>query len=158
MTAIARPTIRRLSTDRRLQLAILILCILGIGDAGYLTYVHYSGAKVLCTFGGSCEPVQTSRWAKLDGVPVAGLGLIGYISILPSLAIRHELARAAALGIALIGFGFSMYLTYREIFTIKAICPWCVASAVFMTALTVLTTIRLLREDSPSALQPAGVR
>ena len=121
MTAVARPTIRRLSTDRRLQLAILILCILGIGDAGYLTYIHYSGAKALCTFGGGCETVQTSRWATLDGVPIAILGLIGYVSVLLSLAIRHELARAAAFGTALIGFGFSAYRTYRELFTIKAI-------------------------------------
>ena len=61
-----------------------------------------------------------------------------------SLAIRHELARAAAFGIALIGFGFSAYLTYRELFTIKATCQWCVASAVLMTALTVPTAIRVL--------------
>ncbi len=92
MTAVARTT-RRLSTDPRLRLAILIVCILGIGDAGYLTYVHYSGAKALCTFGGGCEAVQTSRWATLDGVPIAILGLIGYVSVLLSLAIRHE-ARA----------------------------------------------------------------
>ena len=159
MTAVTRTTTRRLSADPRLRLAILMLCILGIGDAGYLTYVHYSGAKALCTFGGGCETVQTSRWATLDGVPIAILGLIGYVSIMLSLAIRHELARAAAFGIALIGFGFSAYLTYRELFTIKAICQWCVASAVLMTALTVLTAIRLLREDSLSELsRTTGVR
>ncbi len=49
----------------------------------------------------------------------------------------------------LIGFGFSMYLTYRELFTIKAICQWCVLSAVLMTALTVLTAIRFLRSANP---------
>ena len=48
--------------------------------------------------------------------------------------------------LALSGFGFSAYLTYRELFTIDAICQWCVASAVVMTALAVLTTWRLVRE------------
>jgi uncharacterized membrane protein len=46
---------------------------------------------------------------------------------------------------ALVGCLFSLYLTYREIFTIKAICPWCVSSAVMMTLLTILTAIRLAR-------------
>ena len=129
----------------RLTLAILVLCLLGIADAGYLTYVHYAGLKVLCLASGGCETVQASTWSKLAGVPVAVLGLIGYIVILGSLAVRTELGRAAGFACALIGFGFSMYLTYRELFSIHAICQWCVASAVLMTGLAALTTVRFLR-------------
>jgi uncharacterized membrane protein len=141
---------RALAADRRLQIAIVILCLLGIADAGYLTYVHYAGIKVACLSSGGCETVQASRWAKLDGIPVSLLGLIGYISILLSLPVRGELGRATAFGIALIGFGFSMYLTYRELFTIKAICQWCVGSAVLMTALAIITAVRFLHEDGAS--------
>jgi len=152
MTAVSdasvRTRARALSTDRKLLIAVIVLCVLGIGDAGYLTYVHYAGLKVLCLSSGGCETVQASRWAKLDGVPVSVLGLIGYIGILGSLAIRTELGRAAAFAIALIGFGFSMYLTYRELFTIKAICQWCVGSAVLMTALAVITAVRFLRDGA----------
>ena len=64
---------------------------------------------------------------------------------------RGELGRVAGFAIALIGFGFSMYLTYRELFTIKAICQWCVSSAVLMTVLAVLTAIRALRYEPPPA-------
>ena len=145
--ASARTRARALSTDRRLLIAVIVLCVLGIADAGYLTYVHYAGLKVLCLSSGGCETVQASRWAKLDGIPVSVLGLIGYIGILGSLAIRTELGRAAGFAIALIGFGFSMYLTYRELFTIEAICQWCVGSAVLMTALAVITAVRFLRDD-----------
>jgi uncharacterized membrane protein len=134
-------------TDRRLRIAILILSLVGVGIAGYLTYVHYEGLKVLCLSSGGCETVQSSRYAKLDGVPVAVLGLLGYIGILGSLLVRGELGRVAGFAIALIGFGFSMYLTYRELFTIKAICQWCVSSAVLMTILAVLTAIRAVREE-----------
>ena len=152
MTAVSdasvRTRARALSTDRKLLVAVIVLCVLGIGDAGYLTYVHYAGLKVLCLSSGGCETVQASRWAKLDGIPVSVLGLIGYIGILGSLAIRTELGRAAAFAIALIGFGFSMYLTYRELFTIKAICQWCVGSAVLMTALAVITAVRFLRDNA----------
>jgi uncharacterized membrane protein len=134
-------------TERRLRVAISVLCLLGVGAAGYLSYVHYAGVKVDCVSQGDCKAVLASRWAKLDGIPVSVLGLIGYIGILGSLAIRTELGRAAGLAIALIGFGFSLYLTYRELFTIKAICQWCVGSAVLMTALAVITAVRFLRDD-----------
>jgi len=134
--------------DRRLFIAILVLTLIGIGVAGYLTYTHYEGLNVVCLSSGGCETVQKSVYSKLAGVPVAVLGLAGYIGILLSLAIRNELGRIAGFGIALIGFLFSMYLTYREIFTIKAICQWCVSSAVLMTILTVLTAIRALRVES----------
>ena len=120
--------------DRRMRTAILVLALIGTGVAAYLTYVHYEGLKVLCLSSGGCETVQASRYSKLDGIPVALLGLIGYVALLGSLLVRGELGRVAGFAIALIGFGFSMYLTYREIFTIKAICQWCVSSAVLMTA------------------------
>jgi uncharacterized membrane protein len=153
MTTVSEATgrVRSMSTDRRLAIVIGVVCLLGIADAGYLTYVHYAGLKVLCLSSGSCETVQASQWAKLDGVPVALLGLIGYITILLSLAVRGDIGRAIGFAVALIGFGFSMYLTYREIFTIKAICQWCVGSAVMMTVLAILTAIRFVRADDAPA-------
>ena len=141
--------------DRRLTIAIGVLCLIGIGVAGYLTYTHYAGIHVLCLSSGGCETVQSSVYSKLAGVPVAVLGLAGYIGILLSLAIRNDFGRMAGFGTALIGFLFSMYLTYRELFTIKAICQWCVSSAVLMTLLTILTAIRVLRVESGEPLPPA---
>ncbi len=131
MTAVANAVTGGVVVDRRLRIAIIVVCLLGIGVAGYLTYIHYAGLKVVClSGGGGCETVQASRYAKLGGIPVAVLGLIGYVSILGSTAIRGELGRAAGVAIAFVGFCFSMYLTYRELFTIHAICQWCVGSAV----------------------------
>jgi len=143
------------TVDRRLRIAIGVLCLIGIGVAGYLTYTHYQGVKVLCLSGGSCETVQQSVYSKLDGVPVALLGLLGYIGILFSLFIRNELGRAAGFGLALVGFLFSAYLTYREIFTIKAICQWCVSSAIIMTVLVILTAIRAVRAEGEGSVAPA---
>jgi uncharacterized membrane protein len=142
------------AVDRRLRIVIGVLCLIGIGVAGYLTYTHYAGLKVLCLSSGGCETVQTSVYSKLDGIPVAVLGLAGYIGILVSLAIRNDLGRAAGFGLALVGFLFSLYLTYRELFTIKAICQWCVSSAVLLTLLTILTAIRVLRVDPADPDQP----
>ena len=131
--------------ERRLRLAAIALAVLGLGVAGYLTYVHYEGARPVCGLGGDCEKVQTSEWSKLAGIPVALLGLLAYVTILASLLVRREEALIAATLTALVGFGFSAYLTYRELFSIDAICPWCVTSAVLLTLLSVVTVTRLVR-------------
>jgi uncharacterized membrane protein len=62
-----------------------------------------------------------------------------------ALVVPGEAGLIAAAAQALVGFGFSVYLTYREVFTIEAICIWCVASALLMAALAILTLVRLLR-------------
>lgn len=147
---------RRIGGRDRLLVAILVIALLGVLEAGFLTYVHYYGLKILPCVGGhhgisTCEQVQSSVYSKLAGIPVALLGLIGYISILGSLRVRGELGRAAGFCIALIGCGFSLYLTYREVFTLKEICEWCVGSATLMTLLAILTAIRFLRGEPAAA-------
>ena len=132
-------------TDRRLRLAATALALLGVAIAAYLTYVHYAELEPVCGLGGDCERVQTSEYAEVAGIPVAVLGLGGYLLILVSLGIRGEAGLLAGATLALVGFGFSAYLTYREIVTIDAICTWCVASAVVMSALAVVTCVRLVR-------------
>ena len=136
------------NTDRRLRVAAIVIACIGLGIAIYLTYVHYEGLKVACLSSGGCETVQSSTYAKLGGIPVPVLGLVGYVGILVSLLfLPGDLGRMAGFGMALIGFLFSAYLTYRELFTIKAICQWCVGSAVCMTLLMILTAIRAVRGE-----------
>jgi uncharacterized membrane protein len=131
-------------TERRLRTAIAVVAVLGLGVAGYLTYVHYADVKSVCAIAHGCEKVQHSHYSKLAGVPVALLGLLGYAAILVTLLVRAEAAALACAAIALSGLGFSAYLTYREIFTLHAICIWCVASAVLMALLAGLSVARLL--------------
>jgi uncharacterized membrane protein len=138
---------------RRLRVVLVVLTVAGIGLAAYLTYIHYAGIKPLCgRNGGTCEKVQTSQYSKLAGVPVALMGLIGYVLILGTLLVpEDERTRFATAAIALGGFGFSAYLTYREVFTLKEICEYCVSSAVLLTIIMCLSLWRFLREEQPSA-------
>jgi len=139
-------------SSRALRITLLALAVIGLGVASYLTYVHYAGIKPACTAGESCAKVQTSVYSKLAGVPVALIGLIGYIAIIGSLlAPEGENARLATMAFALVGFGFSAYLTYRELFSIHAICEWCASSAVIMSVLAGLSTWRFLRGDTERA-------
>ena len=145
-----------------LRRAMIVLAVVGVGVAAYLTYIHYAGINPVCTAGQSCVKVQTSVWSKVAGVPVALIGLLGYIGILGSLlAPDREETRLATLGLTLIGFAFSMYLTYRELFSIHAICEWCASSAVILTILFGLAVTRYLRGPATpdgELLEPAAVR
>jgi uncharacterized membrane protein len=129
-----------------LRTVALALAAAGIGVAGYLTVVHYTGLQPVCAGGGvGCERVQASDQSRLLEVPVAVLGLLVYVVLIAAGAARTELARCVAAFTALVGFGFSAYLTQQAVVDIGATCHWCVASFGLMTALAAVSVARLLR-------------
>jgi uncharacterized membrane protein len=138
---------------RPLFIASLILSILGIGVAGYLTYVHYADISPICAGGsGGCEKVQASDQSKLVGIPVALLGLLTYVTLLVLNILRGDLARTGAALVAIVGFGFSAYLTIESVTVIKATCQWCLSSLAIMTLMAIVTAARLVRGDRRSTL------
>jgi uncharacterized membrane protein len=138
---------------RTLKYLMIALTVAGLALASYLTYVHYAGIKVACVQGhDECEAVQTSIYSHVAGVPVATMGLIGYFLILVSLLVPDsENSRLATLILTLGGFGFSVYLTYREVFSLEKICEWCVSSAILLTILMGLSIWRFMRGPEPSS-------
>ena len=131
-----------------LRAVSLALAAAGIGVAGYLTVVHYTGLQPVCAGGGGgCERVQASDQSRLLGVPVALLGLLTYAVLLAAGAVRTELARSVAAFTGLVGFGFSAYLTQQAVVDIGATCQWCLASCGLMTALAMVCVARLLRGE-----------
>jgi uncharacterized membrane protein len=128
----------------KLRVAAIAVAVIGLGIASYLTIVHYSGGTSVCAIAHGCETVQKSEYSKLAGVPVALLGLLGYLGILAALIKDDEHSRTAAAFLSFLGFGFSAWLTYTEIALIDAICIWCVGSAICMTILTALNVSRVL--------------
>jgi uncharacterized membrane protein len=134
----------------RLRAATVLVALLGAGVAGYLTYVHYAELEPFCVGGGGgCERVQSSDQSELAGVPVAVIGLVNYLVITACLLLAGGRLHPAAAALALAGFGFSVYLTYVELFVIDAICQWCLANAVIATALAGLTVALVAVEPEP---------
>jgi uncharacterized membrane protein len=132
--------------ESRLRLALALVAAAGLGVAGYLTFVHYQGSAPVCLAGGhGCERVQSSDYAELVGFPVAAWGLGFYAAVLASASLRGDAGRAGGFALGLVGFGFSLYLTYLELFVIEAICQWCVASAALATLILVVASWRFLR-------------
>jgi uncharacterized membrane protein len=126
-----------------LRRAAAIVSALGIGVATYITIADSGGGAPACLAGGGgCETVASSSYSHLFGINVAVFGIAGYVVLLAAALLRGDGVRLAGFAAALVGFGFSAYLTYLELFTIEAICQWCVSSAVLMTLLLALNTTR----------------
>jgi uncharacterized membrane protein len=149
--------------------APVVLAAGGVLVSGYLSVKRFTGGNLACSRWAECDVVNNSVYAKLYGVPVAFIGLAGYLVImcLAMAALQMEGAaqrRLLALGflLALGGLGFSLYLTYLEIYVIEAICTWCVISATLITLLAIVGCINLRRtahnpldtSPTPSALRP----
>lgn len=137
MSAPAEGTLQRVS---------VFVATLGVAVAAYIAIADAAGDAPVCLAGGGgCRTVASSSYSHLLGVNVAVLGIVGYVLLLACALLRGDGARMAGFALALTGFGFSVYLTYLELFTIDAICQWCVASAVLMTLLFALNAIRMIR-------------
>ena len=134
-----------LPSEGTLQRLIAFVAALGIGVATYIAIADSGGGAPACLAGGSgCQTVADSSYSHLLGVNVAVYGIVGYVLLLASAFFANDSARFGGFVIALGGFGFSVYLTYLEVFKIEAICQWCVASAVLMTILFLLNATRLI--------------
>lgn len=123
----------------------LLLALVGVAIAGYLTYTGFRHVDPICT-SGSCHTVQQSQYAKVGGVPIASFGLAMYLGIVALLVARRSerwrdvpLLAAWTFALALGGVLYSAYLTYLELHVIDAICTWCVGSASVVTLICLLS-------------------
>lgn len=135
----------RLPREPTLQRLAAGVAAIGIGVASYITIADSGGGAPACLAGGGgCETVAGSSYSHLVGVNVAVFGIAGYVLLLAAALSRGDFGRFAGFTLALVGFAFSAYLTYLELFVIHAICQWCVTSAALMALLLALNLTRAL--------------
>ena len=132
-------------SEGTLQRAIAFLAALGVGVATYIAIADSGGGSPVCLAGGhGCATVAKSSYSHVGGVNIAIFGIVGFVVLLASAFFANDVARFGGFVVALGGFGYSVFLTYIEIFKIEAICQWCVASAILMTILFLLNATRLI--------------
>lgn len=128
-------------SERALRVAATVLSLAGVGVSAYLTYAHYADVPVACSTGG-CETVLRSRYAELAGLPVAVLGLAGYVAILACLLLAGEVAAVAAAALSAAGLVFAVYLIVIQVAVLDALCQWCLTSDGILFLLTLATVWR----------------
>ena len=144
----------KLITVDWIQALMLLLTLAGLGVSLYLMWGYTApGATLACGGSHGCETVKNSVYANLMGIPLPSLGLVSYLGLLVLLLAQNQPAvrnrgwsafiALAIFGLSLIGVLYSAYLTYIELFVIYAVCRWCVASALIMVAIFILSIFNL---------------
>jgi len=138
--------------DKWLYRISVLLVVIGLIVSIYMTIYKVTSNDALCLGSGDCSTVNASRYAEVYGIPVATIGIAGYLAIL----LVHWYERRdkffekngpmLAFGLALTGFLFTVYLIYVEAAILRAYCPFCLTSQVAMTIIFITSIIRLIRQ------------
>jgi uncharacterized membrane protein len=129
-----------------------ILVVVGLLVSIYMTIYKVTSNETLCLGSGDCSTVNASRYSEVYGIPVAIVGIAGYLAIL----LVHWYERREKFfernglmlifGLALAGFLFTVYLIYVEFAILRAFCPFCLTSQSAMTIIFIISIIRLVRQ------------
>jgi|SRR3989338_11161178 len=145
---------------------LLALSAVGFVDATYLTVSHYTGTNLPCKIFDGCDTVTTSVYSMIGPLPVALLGSIFYLTvfILATIYLLHRWSPAFRLIFfaALAAFLFSLYFTALQLWVIKALCLYCVISALLSTTIFLLALYERRRlgdaadpDNPPVAFEPS---
>jgi len=137
---------------RKLSTAIALLAAGGIAVSSISLYQHFSKSKTsFCDIGQSfdCDLVNRSQYSVLHGVPVALIGILGYLLIVSLSTVYREKAETPFIlaGVALAGMGFALYLTYIEGFVLHAWCIVCLSSLALISAIALLGLLQAAKSS-----------
>ncbi len=138
--------------DKWLYRASIALVIVGLFVSIYMTVYKVTSNDSMCLGSGDCSTVNASRYSEVNGIPVAAIGVLGYLAILfvhlfeKRNAFFKQNSTLMIFGMALTGFLFTVWLIYVEIALLKALCPFCLTSQAAMTLIFTIAVIRLIKQ------------
>jgi len=125
---------------------IVTLTVLGLLAAGAALHEHYNTGTSPCSINDrwDCGVVNHSQYAVMAGVPVAAIGIGGYLLLL-ALALKN--ARRALLVFAALGLVFSLYLSHIEASVLQVWCVYCVFSLAMISLITISGLVWTIRPE-----------
>lgn len=131
---------------RSILLLIAVLALGGVAVSSVSLYHHYGTSQsTYCDFGESfnCDIVNRSTYSTILGIPVALVGMVGYLALIALATFyRNRAETPARLALASIaGLGFALYLTYVEKFVLAAWCVLCLSSLALIFCISVLSSM-----------------
>ncbi len=138
------------SFARRILLLIAVLAMGGALVSSVSLYHHYGTSKTsYCDIGENfnCDIVNRSTYSTVAGIPVALIGIIGYLALLVLATLyRSEAGTPPMLGIgSLVGLGLALYLTYIERFVLAVWCILCLSSLALIVTIAGLSSVLWVR-------------
>ena len=138
--------------DKRLRQIAIGLTVLGLLVSIYMTIYKVTNNESMCIGSKGCGIVNASLYSEINGIPVAAIGVAGYLSILALFFLEarpgffQENGGMLLFGITLVGFLFTVWLVYVEVALLDAYCPFCITSQIAMTLIFILTVIRVIKQ------------
>jgi len=131
---------------RALFLAIAVLSVAGMTDSAVSLQRHYAkSASAFCDVGErfNCDIVNRSEYSSVMGIPVAGIGLVGYGVLLALATVYRSRAETPTRLLAAAGAGlaFALYLTYVEGYVLDTWCILCLSSLALIATIAVLAGV-----------------
>jgi uncharacterized membrane protein len=144
------------SGAKKLYSVIVVLAILGFIDSAYALHLHYAkSATSFCDIGETfnCDVVNQSVYSSLFGIPVALIGMLGYVFLGGLAALRRQNPQTSGLLLlaSSVGLMFALYLTYVEAYLLATWCILCLASLALISAITLLATFIYTVSRRPAA-------
>jgi len=129
---------------------IAVLSLAGMLVSAISLQRHYAKSDTeFCDFGQkfNCDIVNRSEWSEVEGIPVAVIGIAGYIVLFVLSTFRRSQAQTPALLMtaAIAGLAFALYLTYVEAHLLKTWCILCLISQILIFLITVLSGVVKVR-------------
>jgi len=136
--------------NRVLYLAIAVLAVAGVTVSAVSLERHYAkSATAFCDFSQrfSCDVVNRSEYSSLMGIPVAGIGVVGYavLFVLATFWKSRVATPTRLLAAALGGLAFALYLTYIEAYVLTTWCILCLISLALISMISLLSIVVKVR-------------
>ena len=138
--------------DKRIKQVIIAFTVIGLLVSIYMTIYKLTNNDSMCIGSGDCKFVNSSGYSEVNGIPVALIGVFGYLSILAVFYLEgrpgffQTNGSMILFGLTLTGFLFTVWLIFVEVALLKAYCPFCITSQVAMTLIFILTVIRVIKQ------------
>jgi uncharacterized membrane protein len=132
----AKPPAEEAGSRTPIVISAVAACIslAGLAVATYLTVMTLTGQTAPCGGSPDCFDVLGSGYARIAGIPVAALGILGYLAAF-SFAIFAGFGYKRARGLFALTvwsmFAMTLWLLYVQAFVLHAFCRYCLFSAAF---------------------------
>ncbi len=133
-------------------LSIAILSLAGVLVSAVSLERHFASSESgFCDFSQrfNCDIVNRSEYSSIAGVPVAGIGVVGYAALFAFATFWRSRRETPnwLLAAAIVGLGFALYLTYIEAYVLETWCVLCMTSLALILLIAVLALALKMRSN-----------